>query len=275
VVSVPILSKLYLYPVKSLAGIEVSDWPVNEKGLLYDRKWMLVDREGNFLSQRRIPRMVLIKTRLTPTELILSADHAADIGIPLNSTDGSELMVNIWRDCCVARRVSVEVDQWLSDFLGLPCQLVYQPDQVVRPVDPDYARSSDQVNFSDGFPFLLISQPSLDSLNQVMGLQLPIERFRPNLVISGCDSYAEDYWRQITINQISFRLPKPCSRCPIPTIDTTTAQMSREPLATLNRIRKWNKHVYFGQNALHNNQGQLVVGSTVKIDLLGEKNPPI
>lgn len=269
-----ILSEIYVYPVKSLTGIKVSTWPVNEKGLLHDRKWMLIDRNNQFLSQRRVPKMALVKTQITADQLILSSTSGS-ISVPLFPDNGTAINTKIWKDECAAKTASKEADRWLSAFLGIECKLVYQPDNVVRPVDPDYAKESDKVNFSDGFPFLIVSEASLNALNQAMGLQLPMPRFRPNLVISLCESYAEDSWREISINNIEFRLPKPCSRCSIPTIDLETAETGKEPLKTLNRIRKWNKHVYFGQNALHNNVGELSTGSELRIISTGSKQPPI
>ena len=271
----PVLSDIFIYPVKSLAGIKVSNWIVNEKGLLHDRKWMLVDTNNQFLSQRRLPKMVLIKTQLTDNELILSTSTSGSISLPLYPDDGDACNITIWNDQCSAKTTTTVADQWLSDFLGIDCKLVYQPDEVVRPVDSDYATATDKVYFSDGFPFLILSKASLNSLNQAMGLQLPIQRFRPNLVISNCESYAEDSWREITINGIGFRLPKPCSRCSVPTIDIETAQTNKEPLTTLNRLRKWNKHVYFGQNALHNTQGELATGNAVEINQTGSRQPPL
>ena len=271
----PVLSNIFIYPVKSLAGIQVSNWPVNEKGLLHDRKWMLIDSNNQFLSQRRLPKMALLKTQITDCELILSSSTSGSISLPLNPDDGDDCNITIWKDQCSAKTTTKSADQWLSDFLSIDCKLVYQPDDVVRPVDPDYASATDKVNFSDGFPFLIVSEASLNSLNQAMGLQLPVQRFRPNLVISNCESYAEDSWREITINGIGFRLPKPCSRCSVPTIDIETAQTNKEPLTTLNRLRKWNKHVYFGQNALHNTQGELATGNTVEINQTGSRQPPL
>ncbi len=273
--SKPVLSEIYIYPVKSLAGINVSNWPVNEKGLLHDRKWMLIDSNKQFLSQRRIPEMALIKTALTNKQLILSTDTSGNLSIPLYPEGGKEVISTIWHDQCPAKTVSNEADQWFSDFLGIQCQLVYQADETIRPVDPAYANSTDKVNFSDGFPFLIISQASINDLNQAMDSAISIQRFRPNLVIANCDSYAEDQWREITINQISFRLPKPCSRCSVPTIDLETAQTGKEPLATLNRLRKWDKQVYFGQNALHDKTGKLIAGSNVEINVTGPKQPPL
>jgi len=271
----PILSEIYIYPVKSLGGIKVDKWQVNEKGLLHDRKWMLIDSNNQFLSQRKIPEMTLIKTQITKNELILSNPEAENISVPLFPTTGNDIESTIWKDQCLAKTTTKEANQWLSDFLGIECKLVYQADETIRSVDPDYAKTSDKVNFSDGFPFLIVSDASLQSLNQEMGLQLSIQRFRPNLVISNCESYAEDGWREISINDIGFRLPKPCSRCPVPTINIETAEKSKEPLKTLNRIRRWNNRVFFGQNALHNNIGELSIGSDVKIDLSGTKQPPL
>jgi uncharacterized protein YcbX len=270
-----ILSGIFVYPVKSLAGISANSWPVTEKGFQYDRKWMIIDNNRQFLSQRKLPKMALIKTALTDKNLILSAQGMEDLSLPLEPVDGQIINSTIWHDQCDARSVSPEADQWLSDFLKLDCRLVYQPDEVIRPVDPHYANPADKVAFSDGFPFLIISENSLAALNNEMQLNLSMTRFRPNLVISGCHAYAEDSWREIRIGAIDFRLPKPCSRCSIPTIDPETAQTDKEPLVTLNRTRKWQNKVYFGQNALHNQCGKLAIGDTVQITLTGAIQPPI
>lgn len=272
----PFLSKITIYPVKSLAGINVNHWQVNEKGLRYDRKWMLIDEEQKFLSQRRLPRMALIKTAMVDDELILSAPDMETISLSLNdSNEGEELITKIWDDQCVARSVSVELDQWLSTFLKMPCRLVYQPETVIRAVDPRYALATDKVNFSDGFPFLIISKASLASLNQAMGLELAMARFRPNLVIEDCNAYAEDCWREVSIGSINFRLPKPCSRCSVPTINPKTAEVTKEPLTTLSRLRKFQHKVYFGQNALHNEQGILSLDDKLVVKISGEPQPPL
>lgn len=270
-----VLAEIYIYPVKSLAGIKVSNWQVNKKGLLHDRKWVLIDSKNRFLSQRHMPKMALIKTQLSDNKLILSTATSGTISLPLNPINGNDCTLEIWNQQCAAKTTQKEVNDWLSNFLAIECQLVYQPDEVIRSVDPKYALASDQINFPDGFPFLITSKASLDSLNQAMGLQLPMLRFRPNLVISQCHSYAEDSWRELTINQIDFRLPKPCSRCSIPTIDTETGETNKEPLSTLNRLRKWNKRVYFGQNALHSHTGTLATGNIVYITHTGAKQPPL
>ena len=269
------LSSITIYPVKSLAGISVNSWPVIRTGLQYDRQWMLIDAQQQFLSQRKLPKMALIKTALTDTHLILSAEGKDDLLLALAPVGGEIIDSQIWDDQCAATSVSSEADQWLSDFLKLDCRLVYQSENLIRPVDADYGQPTDTVAFSDGFPFLLISENSLVSLNKDMALDLPMTRFRPNLVVAGCESYAEDSWREISIGAIDFRLPKPCSRCSILVIDPETAEIGQEPLRTLNRTRKWQNKVYFGQNALHNQLGLLTVGDQVNIKVIGDRQPPL
>ncbi len=270
-----ILSGIAVYPVKSLAGIQANSWPVTEKGFQHDRKWMIIDKDRQFLSQRKLPEMALIKTALTDQNLILSAPDMENLSLPIEPVDGQIINSTIWQDQCDARSISTEADQWLSDFLKLDCRLVYQPDEAIRPVDPHYGQPTDKVAFSDGFPFLIISENSLVALNNEMQLNLSMARFRPNLVISGCPAYEEDSWREISIGAIDFRLPKPCARCSIPTIDPETAQTGKEPLIALNRTRKWQNNVYFGQNALHNQCGLLTVGDAVQIKSTGVKQPPL
>jgi len=269
----PILSQLFIYPVKSLTGIAVNQWQVSETGLLYDRKWMLIDANNHFLSQRTLPRMALIQTALTDDSLIFSAPQMTDMAIPLQPEGGEQVLSQIWQDACWAQAVSSEVDQWFGAFLKIPCRLVYQPQQAIRPVDPQYAGVTDQVSFADGFPFLVVSEASLTALNQAMGLELRMERFRPNLVFENCAPYSEDSWREICIAGIHFTLPKPCSRCAVPTIDPQTGMTGKEPLATLNKLRKWQNKVYFGQNALHDRVGLLACGDAVTLLRVGHPQP--
>lgn len=270
-----VLSAINVYPVKSLAGISVDNWPVDSTGLRYDRQWMLIDENNSFLSQRKIPKMALIKTAIRNERLILSTPDGSQIQLPLHPAITEKVKISIWHDQYHAGIVNREADEWLSEFLGVNCRLVYHPADSIRQVDQDYARSDDQTAFSDGFPFLILSEASLHSLNSEMLQTISMARFRPNLVISGCAPYAEDTWREISINGIGFRLPKPCSRCKITTIDPETATSGQEPLTTLNKLRKWNKQVYFGQNALHDTCGKLSIGDSVHIGQTGPNQPPL
>ncbi|CAG7857101.1 hypothetical protein MCAMS1_01822 [biofilm metagenome] len=269
------LSGIYIYPVKSLAGIQVSSWPVVATGLKYDRQWMLIDGNRQFLSQRVMPRMALINTAIQELLLNLSAPGMDDLGLMLMPTGDEIIRSTIWHDHVDTVAVSREADQWFSQFLHTDCRLVYLPQNSIRHVNPDFARHDDRTTLSDGFPFLLTTESSLTALNQAMQFELTMNRFRPNLVISGCDSFAEDTWRDITIGSIGFRLPKPCSRCSVPTINPETGETGKEPLTTLNRLRKWQHKVYFGQNAIHNGGGVLSVGDNVQINLTGRQQPPL
>ncbi|MCK4493611.1 MAG: MOSC domain-containing protein [Methylococcales bacterium] len=272
----PFLSEIIIYPIKSLAGIRVNRWQVTKKGLRYDRKWMLIDQHQQFLSQRRLPKMALIKTQMIGDVFILSAPKMETIRLSLIASEsGEQVMTHIWKDDCVAYCVSDELDQWFSDFLGQKCRLVYQPHSVTRLVDANYATPLDKVNFSDGFPFLILSEASLGALNSAMALNLSMDRFRPNLVIAGCEPYAEDFWRKITVGNLHFRLPKPCSRCSVPAIHPKNATITKEPLTTLSRLRKVGHKVYFGQNALHDDTGFLAVNEAVSILERGVMQPPL
>ena len=274
--TMPSLNSIFIYPIKSLTGIQLKQSVVTKTGLKYDRKWMLVDEQLQFLSQRSLPKMALIKTQITDQHLIVSAPDSPDLLLSLEKPEINDTLdVTVWHDQCLALPVSKVANQWFSDFLQTNCQLVYQPESNIRTVDQNYALSNDQTSFSDGFPFLIVSEASLTLLNQQMDLSLSMQRFRPNLVITDCSSYAEDSWRKISIGKISFRLPKPCSRCSVPQIDPATALSGKEPLRTLARTRKWKNQVYFGQNALHNSEGVLRTGDKVIIHQTGPAQPPL
>lgn len=272
----PRLNAIFIYPIKSVSGIQVNAWDVTETGLKYDRQWMLINDKQQFLSQRHAPKMALIKTQINNQQLIVSAPEQEDLILFLEPAQSSStVLATVWHDQCSAQLISAEADQWFSDYLQMPCRLVYQAKNSIRSVDKNYALASDQTSFSDGFPFLITSEASLALLNQQMNLNLSMQRFRPNLVISGCASYAEDTWRKISIGHINFRLPKPCARCSIPQINPETAISDKEPLRTLSRTRKWHNQVYFGQNALHDQQGILHVNDTLIIHKAGSSQPPL
>jgi uncharacterized protein YcbX len=259
-----LLSGLFRYPVKSLCGESLSVMDIAARGPLYDRHWMLVNEQGRFLTQRELPRMALVRPRVMDQGLVLQAPGMPDLLVMPESEQ--DLQVQVWRDQCLARLMNPEADVWLSDFLGVSARLVYLPQDRVRQVDQDYARSDDQVGFADGFPFLLLSRASLDDLNQRMAQPLPMERFRPNLVVEGCEAYAEDEWKRIRIGELEFRVAKPCSRCVIPTVNPETGKrQGNEPLKTLMSYRKEGNNVYFGQNLIHDGPGNLQPGMLVEV----------
>ncbi len=259
------LSGLYRYPVKSLAGEFLDQSRLDGFGLWRDRRWMLVDREGRFLSQRELPRMTLIRPSLTRDGLLLQTPQLPDLTVSLPEEVGERLKVRIWNDTCVAQAADSSAHAWLSDFLGAACRLVHMPERTIRPVDPAYARPADRAAFADGFPLLLISQASLDDLNRRLDEPLPMIRFRPNLVVDGCEPYAEDGWRRIRIGELTLRVVKPCSRCKITCVDPYTAETGREPLKTLARYRQRGNQVHFGQNLLHDGPGELRLGMPLEV----------
>lgn len=258
------LTALYRYPVKSLRGERFDALEVGARGLLFDRHWMVVDAQGRFLTQRQQARMSLIGAHVGEHgDLRLTAGGMPEIRV--SAGDAGRLGVVVWGDSVEAVAVSRAADAWLSGFLGLDCRLVEFPAEVRRQVDPVYAAPHDQVGFADGFPFLLISQASLDDLNARLEEPVPMLRFRPNLVVSGCAPYAEDGWRRIRIGGLTFRVAKPCSRCIIPTIDPQTARRGSEPLRTLMSYRRRDNKVYFGQNLIHDSGGRLEAGMPVEV----------
>ena len=259
------LSEINIYPVKSLRGISVNGWPVDDRGLKLDRHWMLVNDAGHFISQRQFQQLSLVNTSLTENKLIIDSKGFTSLHLPIEETRGEQHRVEIWGHQTKARSCGTEASEWFSDYLGEKTHLVFLPENITRFVDPDYASPSDQVGFADGFPFSIISEASLDDLNQRLDTPLPMQRFRPNLVIKHSEAYAEDNWQNVSIGNLDFSIVKPCARCIITTINPETAERNKEPLATLRRYRKNGRYVYFGQNAIHRCQGILRIGDNVSV----------
>lgn len=260
------LSGLFHYPVKSMRGLALKGGQVDARGLRWDRHWMLVDADGQFVTQRRQPRMALIDCLLEAGGLRLHAPGMPTLELAPGAEEGKLLAVQVWNDSLDALACGSVADEWCSRFLGLPVRLVAMDAGVVRRLDPGYAQPDDQTGFADGFPFLLISEASLEDLNHRLKRPLPMQRFRPNLVVRGCEPYAEDRWRRIRIGDIEFRVVKPCSRCVIPSIDPATGERDgNEPLQTLSAYRRRGNKVYFGQNLIHDRRGRLALGMEVEV----------
>ena len=258
------LTGLNIYPIKSAAGIALSQSEVDEFGLRYDRRWMVVDETGTFLSQRAHPPMALITPSIEGSVLRVAAPGMADLELPLNPSDVVSIEVTIWRDACSATWLGERASGWFSEFLGRPCSLVHMSDDVVRPTNPLFAKGG-RVSFADAYPFLVISEESLQDLNGRLAQHLPMNRFRPNLVVAGSEPYAEDGWGRIQIGSLPIRVVKPCFRCAITTTDQSTGIRAKEPLRTLATYRKVNGEVMFGQNAVHELTGRLRVGDSVTL----------
>ena len=256
------VSELFIYPVKSLAGIASQQVELSAFGFKYDRRWMIVDANGQFITQREHFKMATIKTAIKAQQLVLS--HADDsIVVPISDEKAKQIEVTIWKDTFKASLPSVEVDQWLSQILDKPCHLVHMSEQVSRQVDPGYAPIGQPVSFADAFPILVISQASIDDLNAKLTTDVNINRFRPNLVASGSRAFAEDDWQDLSINNIDFRAVKQCSRCIMPSVNQQTGvQDQLKMLATLNTYRKQDKKIKFGQNLIYK-ELDLIKGQTI------------
>lgn len=270
------LSGLHTYPVKAAAGIALDHSLVTARGLLHDRRWMVCDRNGKFLTQRKFPQLALIQVAVDGTldgtlggtlggTLRLSiANHATPaLELPLVPAHEAMVAVDVWGDGCMACSMGDGAAQWLSNFLGVDCQLVYMPDRTHRPTD--HGRFDVPNSFADAYPFLLIADASLADLNGRLPQPVPMDRFRPNLVVQGCDAFAEDTWQQIKIGGIVFDVAKACSRCSVPGVNQSTGEQGTEPLKTLATYRRWDHAIWFGQNLIAQGGGTLTVGDAVEI----------
>jgi hypothetical protein len=269
------LSALQLYPVKSCRGIAVDTAEVDARGLVGDRRFLVVDAGGRFLTQRAHPRMALIATALTRTTLVLSCPGHGSVSVSLSGVRPPVSRITIWKDSVTADDCGGEVAAWLSDFLGLPCRLVHTGAAYTRPLPARKIPSTldsrflpaHEVSFADAYPFLVISEESLGDLNDRLDAPLPMNRFRPNLVVAGAAPYGEDEWRRFRIGGVVFHGATRCSRCVVTTTDQATAHCGKEPLRTLATYRRDSEGaVMFGRNLLHETKtGRLSVGDAVEL----------
>jgi uncharacterized protein len=259
------ISELYIYPIKSLGGINLRQAEVTDRGFKYDRRWMLMDNNNRFLSQREVATMALLRVSLSDTGLIVTnIVDASTLFISFTPQKNEFIEVIIWDDTCKGQLVSDEADKWFTQALGLNCRLVYMPDDSYRPTDPRYA-DNNVTSLSDGYPFMMIGQASLDELNSHLDEALPINRFRPNMVFTGGLPYQEDIMNEFTVNNIHFNGVKLCARCNITTINQADASKGKEPLKTLAGYRLKNKKIYFGQNVVHTGTGIITIGDEIKV----------
>ncbi len=254
------VSQLNIYPIKSCGGIALEAAPIGARGFVNDRHWLLIDSANHCLTQRELPRMALIQPALDADCLRLTAPDVGGIELPLDQP-GARVDVSVWKDSGIgAIDQGDQVAVWFSTYLGQDCRLVRFADDAVRPVSPKYApRPTDQVGFADGYPFLFISEASLADLNRRLDDPLPMNRFRPNVVVADTEPYAEDTWRAIRVGDVEFDVVKPCGRCTITTTDQATAARAKEPLRTLATYRRDNGGgPLFGMNAIHRASGSTI-----------------
>ncbi|MEO0340344.1 MAG: MOSC N-terminal beta barrel domain-containing protein [Bacteroidota bacterium] len=248
------LTGINIFPIKSVTGIKVNEAILEPKGLALDRRWMLVDEDGMFLTQRKDPKMsqIVLSFDQINDKIIIShrSKNMGQIAMSLTKELDTEIIkVQVWDDICDAQEVGGVYNEWFSQALERKCRLVFMPDTSNRPVNQKYAEPKDDVSFADGFPFLLANQASLDDLNGRMEAPVSMDRFRANFIIEGLSAWQEDHWSSFQIGDVPFRSVKPCARCTLLTVNPLTGEKGAEPLKTLSTFRQQGHKILFGINA--------------------------
>jgi uncharacterized protein YcbX len=261
------LSALHLYPVKSCAALSPDAAELEARGLAHDRRWMIVDADGRFVTGRQEPMTVRIRATPVAGGLQLEDEDRPAQFVPYPVAGAPRRTVTVWKDTVDAIDAGDAAATWLGTMLGRPVRLVFMDTAAVRPVDPARARPGDEVSFADAYPLLLISQAALDALNAKLATPLPMQRFRPNLVVSGALPHAEDGWKRIRIGAIEFEGIKPCVRCVFTSVDPARGAFdpSGEPLRTLKTYRRGPDGITFGTNLIARGRGTLRVGDAVTV----------
>ncbi|ALC31289.1 MOSC N-terminal beta barrel domain-containing protein [Streptomyces sp. CFMR 7] len=271
--ALPVLRSVHVYPVKSLGAQTSDEVAVEPWGLDGDRRWMLVDKASRGVTQRQEPSMALITAAPLPgggIAVSLPGRPPLRVEVP---GPGRLIRAEVSRDTVTVAEAAPEAHAWFSEVLGAEIRLVHLDEPAHRrPVDPEYSRPGDMVSLADGYPLLLTTTASLDALNDLIAAgdhphegPLPMNRFRPNVVIDSTEAWAEDGWRRIAIGDVHFSVVKSCARCVITTTDQHTAARGKEPLLTLARHRRVGKGLLFGQNLIPDGTGVIRAGDPVKI----------
>lgn len=258
------ISDLYVYPVKSVGGVRLGSSAIGKRGLHRDRRWMIVDQDGLFMTQRSDTRLALFRTDISDDGLLLTNATGECRCVPY-LPEGDARQVRVWRDTCDAVQVSAAIDEWLSDTLGQKCSLVYMPNESIRATNPEFTEPGDIVGFADAYPVLVIGAASLEELNSRLATPLPINRFRPNIVVSASTPYEEDTWARLQIGEVSMRAAKQCGRCSVTATDQDTGVVGVEPLRTLATYRLSGKTVQFGAYFVPVETGTIHVGDVVDV----------
>ncbi|GMV29500.1 MAG: molybdenum cofactor biosynthesis protein [Rhodanobacteraceae bacterium] len=261
------LSALYVYPLKSCAALALTSAQVEHRGLAGDRRWLVVDAKGMFVTGRLFARMPLIRATPLGQGLRLEAPGMPALEVAAPAAGAVRRSVTIWRSSVEAPVADAAAGDWLSRYLGAELSLVHMDDAAHRSVNPEYGQPGDEVSFADGYPQLLISAAALDALNARLDTPVDMLNFRPNLVVAGTTPHAEDDWKRIRIGTVDFDIVKPCTRCIFTTVDPQRGERSTdgEPLKTLTTYRRTPKGVTFGQNLIPRGSGTVAVGDAVEV----------
>ena len=264
------LSAIHVYPVKALGGISLAEATVTPRGLKHDRRFLVIDNDEVAVTQRDVPKMATGWMEVDGNEVVFSAPDMESLSIPAEPPEMPSHMVRVWSSDVLAHSISTEADSWLSEYLGFTARLVYMPDSSERKINPQHAKEGDMVSFADGYPLLVISEASLQDLNERIvkngGSALTMNRFRPNLVIKGCETYEEDRLGDIQVGETIFRAVKRCARCQVTTTDQASGDVrGPEPLQTLGTYRDTPDGPIFGMNLVPVKLGTVRVGDAVTL----------
>ena len=263
-----IIQHTFIYPVKSLAGIACDSLVLTDRGAKGDRRWMLVDNGGRFISQREWPKLCLMRMLMADDGFEIVAPNGESLLVPFAIESGTTREVSIWSDIASAIESPLQINQFFSRALDMSCSLVYMPEDSHRYVDSTYAGDGQLTSFSDAFPLLLIGSSSLLELNRRLKMagQLEIgwDRFRPNIVVATDEPHVEDSWAEFRMGEAEAIGVKLCSRCVMTTVDQTSGMTGKEPLKTLAQYRSMKNKIMFGQNVIAQ-QGTIRVGDTVSV----------
>lgn len=262
---------LYVYPLKSARGVPLREAALDEFGIEGDRRWCLMGADGRVITQRDCPVLATLDVTPSGQGLELRAAGRPPVRVLPPEPDAKMLPVDVWADRTEGLAAGARADAWLERFLGRPCRLLYMPARVRRQVSLSYGRPGDRVGFADGYPLLLTSEASLAELNRRLEAAVPMDRFRPNLVVDAGAPFAEDDWARIRIGDTEFRVVKSCARCVVTTTDQRTGDRGKEPLRTLATFRLVEGRVLFGQNLIHDGAGPVRVGD--RVEVLEKKRP--
>lgn len=262
------VQELFIYPVKSCAGIRLESAELTPTGLKHDREFVIARPNGMFVTQRLFPRMALIQPTFDGEVLTLNAPEMEEFRIVKDASRHIS-NVTVWDSIVLAADQGDEAAAWLTAYLGVELRLFGMCDETHRPIDPNFAHSpADVVSFADGYAMLVISQASLDHLNEKVDFPVGMDRFRPNIVVSDATPHAEDRWKSLYIRDIPMSGVKPCARCAIVTVDQQTGVMGKEPNRTLATYRRFPRGVMFGMNLIHHATGEIRVGDSVCVEAL-------
>jgi uncharacterized protein len=258
---------LTIYPLKGGRGVALDAMQLDPIGPRDDRRWMAVDQDGHHITQREVARLCQVVARADAAGLTLSAPYAPTVTcLRPDESISARVTVQVWDDQVLAVDLGNDAAHWLTNYLARPARLVYCPPDSERRTDRDYDPIGGSVSFADGFPILLAGQASLEDLNRRLDAPLPMNRFRPNIVVGGTEPFDEDQWKRFTINDITFDAVKPCARCVVTTTDQDTTERNHEPLRTLATFRKRGGGVMFGVNVVHRGTGVIRVGDLVSLE---------